>query len=78
MKIIYTTDLHGIKWKYEKILEQAIKQQIDMVINGGDMLPTQSNFFKQGDFIKYFLDPHFHEYEENSIYYLGNLKTFRI
>ncbi|MHA1843257.1 MAG: metallophosphoesterase family protein [Promethearchaeota archaeon] len=73
MKIIYTTDLHGIKWKYEKIQEQAIQQDVDMVINGGDMLPTQSDFFKQGDFIKEFLESHFQKYEEHSIYHLGIL-----
>lgn len=39
MKILYVTDLHGDKNKYRKSLEIAMKQEIRVIVNGGDMLP---------------------------------------
>jgi Icc-related predicted phosphoesterase len=76
MKVLYVTDIHGIIWKYNRILEEAIKQKIDMVINGGDMLPIGGiNLFKQDVFIKDFLDEYLSMFNKQKIYYvtyLGN------
>lgn len=41
MQLIYVTDLHGDQHKYEKVLELAIKQDIKLIVNGGDLLPKQ-------------------------------------
>ena len=70
MKILYVTDIHGIKWKYEQIYHKALSLKIDVVINGGDMLPF-GNFFKQDDFLINFLNNYFSKFEDAKIYYLG-------
>ncbi|MFX1356015.1 MAG: metallophosphoesterase [Promethearchaeota archaeon] len=72
MKILYITDIHGSRWKYEKILEIADNLEITMVINGGDMLPF-GDFLNQDKFIKNFLDSHFSEFNDKKIYYLAML-----
>ena len=62
MKILYVTDLHGDKEKYKKTLEIAIEKQIDVIVNGGDMLPKQCNrHLEQPVFIKQFLREYFKE-----------------
>lgn len=38
MKVFYCTDLHGIKWKYETILELLRKTKYDLLILGADIL----------------------------------------
>ena len=47
MKIVYVTDLHGCKWKYEKTLIAAQDQGVNAVINGGDMYPKNIALEKQ-------------------------------
>ncbi len=39
MRVLFVTDLHGSKWKYERIFEVAKDFRANVVINGGDMLP---------------------------------------
>ena len=80
MKILYVTDLHGNTWKYEKILEIAKELRVNVVINGGDMLP-KGDLFKQDKFISQYLDDYFSRFNSAKIYYLcylGNddLKIF--
>lgn len=70
MKLLYVTDIHGVKWKYESILNEAIKRKVDIVINGGDMLPTRPNFYIQDQFIENFLDSYFEKFEKNEIFHL--------
>ncbi|MFC1652911.1 phosphoesterase [Planctomycetota bacterium] len=70
MKLLYTADLHGHRWKYESCLKQAIAVGADVIINGGDMLPKQGNFFTQDQFIYDFLDDYFSQLTEASIPYL--------
>lgn len=56
MKILYVTDLHGDKNKYRKSLEIAMKQEIRVIVNGGDMLPKLGErHTEQPLFIKGFL-----------------------
>lgn len=55
MKILYVTDLHGDKNKYRKSLEIAMKQEIRVIVNGGDMLQNwekdiQNNRYLSKDF----------------------------
>lgn len=70
MKLLYVTDLHGVKWKYERIYEIAISSGIDILIDGGDMLPTRPNFFIQDKFILEFFEPYFTQIDAQNMYYL--------
>ena len=72
MKLLYTTDLHGDTEKYDRLFEIAREQRVDIVINGGDMLPkTNGELFRQGEFIEDFLDKkHFSLFDSNDIHYL--------
>ena len=81
MKILYVTDLHGTEWKYDRLFQVAVDDDVDAVINGGDMLPKGRDIEGQGDFIVDFLDAHFNKYNDASVDYLcclGNddLKRF--
>ncbi len=73
MKLLYVTDIHGIEWKHNKILQIASKLKPDVVINGGDMLLFKGNLMLQGKFITDFLDEYFSKFESMGIYYLGLL-----
>ncbi len=72
MKLLYVTDLHGIVWKYKRIFETAKTLNIDIVINGGDLLPA-GNLLRQDEFIDNFLDDYFSEFNMENIYYLSYL-----
>ncbi|MFX1410639.1 MAG: metallophosphoesterase, partial [Promethearchaeota archaeon] len=75
MKILYITDLHGIRWKYERVFHEAKFLNVDMVINGGDMLPFKGNLLHQDKFITGFLDDYFSKFESSGLYFacqLGN------
>jgi Icc-related predicted phosphoesterase len=72
MKLLYTTDLHGNKEQYELVYGEAIKSKVQIIINGGDLLPITNSdtiFKLQGEFFKY-LENHFRVFEEKKIYYL--------
>jgi Icc-related predicted phosphoesterase len=73
MKLLYVTDIHGIEWKHNKIFEIAKSSKVDVVINGGDMLPFKGNLLHQDKFITGFLDEYFSKFEANRIYFLGLL-----
>lgn len=74
MKILYVTDLHGDKEKYKKTLEIAVEKGIDVIVNGGDMLPKQGNrHLEQPAFIKGFLREYFSELQKYNIKYLAML-----
>jgi len=71
MKILYVTDLHGDRDKYNRLFEVARDRRVDMVINGGDMLSKDhGELFKQGDFIEGFINKHFSLFDSNDIVYL--------
>lgn len=70
MRALFVTDLHGCKWKYERLFEVAKDFQANIVINGGDMLPKDIDPFRQGEFIANYLDDHFALFNSAGIYYL--------
>jgi len=70
MRVLFVTDLHGTKWKYERLLQAAKNFRANVVINGGDMLPWNNEPFKQGEFITNYLDNHFAQFNSAGIYYL--------
>lgn len=81
MRILYVTDLHGNHAKYKKTVTLAKEHRVDIMINGGDMLPKNGNLFEQDQFITGSLKKHFAACAELDIHYLcfpGNddLKTF--
>ncbi|MFH1653571.1 MAG: metallophosphoesterase [Pseudomonadota bacterium] len=81
MKIIFVTDLHGMQWKYDRLLGAAKEFDAEMLINGGDMLPKDIDLFEQDKFISGYLDHHFMQFDSAGIQYLcypGNddLKIF--
>jgi len=74
MKLLYVTDIHGVKGKYERILEIAERHKVLAVINGGDILPKE-DLFGQGRFIRKYLDEYFARFERSGIYYLCYLSN---
>lgn len=70
VKIIFTTDLHGSEWKYNRLFEVAADAKVHVVINGGDMLPKNGELSQQKVFIASFLDEHFKKFNDAGIYYL--------
>ncbi|MHC4249153.1 MAG: metallophosphoesterase family protein [Planctomycetota bacterium] len=62
MRILYATDLHGVRAKYERVLEAARALRVDAVVNGGDMYPKDMPLARQHEFISGFLDRHFADY----------------
>ena len=70
MRVLFTTDLHGIPWKYDRLFDVAEEFQAEVVINGGDMLPGNGEPFRQGEFITDYLDNHFAQFSSAGIYYL--------
>lgn len=70
MKVLYTTDLHGSRWKYDRLLAAAQKMDAEMVINGGDLLPKSGDRLVQEDFISTYLDQHFSQFNAAGIHYL--------
>jgi Icc-related predicted phosphoesterase len=73
MKLLYVTDIHGIEWKHNKIFEIVDSLKIDVVINGGDILPFKGNLMHQDKFIAGFLDDYFSKFETKGIHYIGLL-----
>ena len=70
MKVLFVADLHGCKWKYERLFEVAEGFQATIVINGGDLLPNDGDLFTQEEFITNYLDNHFARFDSAGIYYL--------
>lgn len=74
MKILYVTDLHGDKNKYRKSLDIAVEKNINVIVNGGDMLPKLGErHLEQPIFINEFLRDYFSELERHGITYLAML-----
>lgn len=74
MKILFVTDLHGNKAKYQRVFVAAKKHKAVAVVNGGDMLTLDGDLHgSQRDFIEGFLSPYFAGYENAGIWHLGFL-----
>jgi Icc-related predicted phosphoesterase len=81
MRLLFVTDLHGCIWKYDKLYTTARQYGVDIVLNGGDMLPKEGLLFQQDQFMTMYLQQHFKQFEKAGIHYLcflGNddLKIF--
>lgn len=74
MKLLYVTDIHGDRNKYEKVLELAVAENIGLIVNGGDMLPKQCDrHTEQPIFIDEYLRDYFKRLQEHNIAHLGML-----
>ncbi|RLF86924.1 hypothetical protein DRN34_02715 [Thermococci archaeon] len=88
MRILYVTDLHGIKWKFERIVDRCAagwSKDVDLLIVGADILPkNQQNVHKQQfGFLTKYLPRFFDSIQQPIIIDFGNddhkalYKTFR-
>jgi len=61
IKVLYTSDIHGIESLYLQLFKKAIAEGINVIIIGGDILPKEGDFdmtiSNQRDFIEDFLYP---------------------
>jgi Icc-related predicted phosphoesterase len=79
MKVLYVTDLHGDRNKYDKTIDLAKHYKVDIVINGGDMLPNSTRSFSktiyeaQSYFLMKYLDSYFGRLNDLGIKFLGML-----
>lgn len=56
MKILFVTDFHGKKEKFKLMVEQAIKFDVDFIIDGGDFNTARGGVvFEQKQFIEEFI-----------------------
>jgi len=39
-RFLYVTDLHGVEWKYEALLQYALAHGYGTIVNGGDLFPA--------------------------------------
>ena len=69
MKFIYASDIHGDEYKYKKLLEETIKQKVEYLVFGGDLLPKNCSdrYNEQKIFIEQFFDNYFTELKKNNI-----------
>lgn len=77
MKLLFVTDLHGDISKYNKVLEILEKENPDVYINGGDILPKNREpiYYYQKKFLEEELSYHFKKAKELVnfiIYSMGN------
>lgn len=72
LNFIYVTDLHGWTKGYDKILQVALDNSINVIINGGDMLPKEADILKsQQIFIEEYLSAYFDSLTAHGIEYYG-------
>jgi len=81
-KIIYTSDLHGNKSMYERLVKRASEKDIDAVVIGGDLCPRGGSTLKetvsiQRDFLEKFMIPLFSRLDKDVFLIMGN-DDFRI
>ena len=68
MKILFVTDLHGSRRKYDWLLVLAKRHGAKTLINGGDMLPKDGDLFQQDKFITGHLKGHFEAFNDAQIH----------
>lgn len=68
MKFIYACDIHGDKYKYEKLYEKLIEENIKYLVLGGDLLPKFCHRdIEQLRFINGYLNEYFFKLKEKEI-----------
>ena len=69
MKFIYSSDIHGDMKKYNKLLKLCLKNNINYLVLGGDLLPKNAEDREpiQRDFINNELDNYYKKLQDNNI-----------
>ncbi len=67
MKVLFSTDLHGHIFKYEKLKKIVTNDNIDVFIIGGDILPKFTSYIDQQIFILNFLNNFLKEFNKLNI-----------
>jgi Icc-related predicted phosphoesterase len=70
LRVLYTTDLHGNERYYKYLEEVALRENVDVVINGGDLYPGISKG-GQKNFLNEFFRKHLNLFDTKRIYYLA-------
>jgi len=86
MKVIYTSDLHGDTYLYQRLLDLSGREKADVLIIGGDILPKKYEFMRlvkiQRNFIENELFPLFSSFRaenpEAQIYLMMGNDDFAI
>ncbi|WP_320043220.1 metallophosphoesterase [uncultured Desulfobacter sp.] len=74
MKVLYTTDLHGNEGFYQSLLNLIKTNTVDIIINGGDMLPKIEPIFShQKEFLTFLEKEYFPKIEDHKIHFLCQL-----
>ena len=81
-KIIYTSDLHGTKALYERLVKKASDESIKAIVIGGDLCPRggatlQDTIKIQKDFLEKFMIPLFEKCSKKVYLIMGN-DDFRV
>ena len=74
MKILYATDIHGRTGCYETILERAVNDSADAIVNGGDLYPLGPELFDvQKKFLEHWLPDYLRRCNDRAITFLSTL-----
>lgn len=70
MKLLYSSDLHGNRRAYEKLLERACRDDVDALVLGGDLCPRGGSTLEewvavQRDFLESYLTPLLSSFRKN-------------
>lgn len=75
MRILFTTDLHGALWKYDRAVARALDHGAKLLVHGGDLLPHSADVNAGRDFIENHVNRHFEACAKaglECLAYLGN------
>jgi uncharacterized protein len=73
MKLLYVTDLHGDVERYECTWQVAQEAGVELVVNGGDLLPRGGGWHRQREFVGEYLEPYLTRFDTAGIAYLALL-----
>ena len=73
MKFIYTSDIHGDRKKYEKLIDLCDELQINTIVVGGDLFHkhAKERIPVQKEFIKTYLKDYYKKLQDKNITYIG-------
>ncbi len=84
MKVLFATDLHGYRERFERVFELAVLEGAKAVLFGGDNFgyfhetPPEEAIEVQRTFFREFLPGHFDRYDRAGIFWLGTLSVHDI
>ena len=81
-KIIYSSDLHGNRLLYERLIKKASEEDINGLVIGGDLCPRGGATIRdtikiQKKFLEEFMLPLFYNFDKDIFLIMGN-DDFRV